>query len=153
LWRYPGKKLAVSFLTLLIIGGIIRITTTIFEQKNKEIFIYALNQGRAIDFMNRSRLFYFEEVASKDYSYSILPNRSALRAIDSNPLMAFQKEETLKLFLPEMEGNLILENQELIISDPGPDRIVFQWEEGTWEKSELYDTLKLGEKAFKVRFK
>ncbi len=153
LWRYPGKKLAVSFLTLLIIGGIIRITTTIFEQKNKEIFIYALHQGRAIDFMNRSRLFYFEEVASKDYSYSILPNRSALRAIDSNPLMAFQKEETLKLFLPEMEGNLILENQELIISDPGPDRIVFQWEEGTWEKSELYDTLKLGEKAFKVRFK
>jgi competence protein ComEC len=150
---YPGKKLAVSFLTLLIFGGILRVTGAVFQQKNKEIFIYALNHGRAIDFMNRSRLYYFEEVASKDFSYSILPNRSALKAIESNPLLAFQKEETLKLILPETGGSLTLNNQELIFSDSGPERTVFEWKEGYWEKSELRDTLKLGEKALKVRFK
>jgi len=153
LWRYPGKKLVISFLTLIMIGGILRITGTIFQQKNKEIFIYALNQGRAIDFMNRSSLYHFEEMDSKDYSYSILPNRGALRAIDSNSLLAFQKEKGLELVLPEIDGNLLLQDKELIFSDFGPFRTVFEWKEGSWEKSELGDTLRLGEKALKVRFK
>jgi len=153
LWRYPGKKLVITFLTLIMIGGILRITGTIFQQKNKEIFIYALNQGRAIDFMNRASLYHFEEMDSKDYSYSILPNRGALRAIDSNSLLAFQKEKGLELVLPEIDGNLLLQDKELIFSDFGPFRTVFEWKEGSWEKSELGDTLRLGEKALKVRFK
>lgn len=153
LWLYPGKKLAVSFLILLVFGGVFRSTGTIFQQKEREMFVYTLNRGKAIDYLSGSMLFYFEEVDPKNYSYSILPNRSALKVKDSRPLFAFQKDEALNLFLPEYQGSLSIENQQLIFSGFGSDRTVFEWEEGSWKKSESFDTLKLGENAWKVRFK
>lgn len=153
LWLYPGKKLAVSFLILLIFGGILRVTGTIFQKKEKEMFVYDLNQGQAIDLLNHSMLYYFEEVDPKDYSYSILPNRSALNPKDAKPLLAFQKGEALNLILPEYQGSLTIENQQLIFSGFGSDRTVFEWKEGSWKKSESLDTLKLEGKALKVRFK
>ena len=153
LWLYPGKKMATSFLTLLFLGGLLRLSGTFFHHKDKEMFVYALNRGNAIDLMDGFILYYFGDFDTKDYSYSILPNRSMLRPIDSKPLLAFQKEETVKLVAPKIKGDFILQNQHLIFSGLGLDRTVFEWEEGSWKKSELKDTLKLGEKALKIRFK
>ncbi|WP_373496071.1 ComEC/Rec2 family competence protein [Aquiflexum sp.] len=153
LWLYPSRKLGIAFLTVIILAGILRVTEFIFQQKNKELIIYALNQGRAIDFLDRSSLYSFEENISRDYTYSILPNRSALKTFNSYSMLAFQTEQGLELVLPGIDGNLLLLDQQLIFKDNQPEKDVLEWKDGSWQKSKMSDTLELGEKALKVRFK
>ncbi|WP_373523638.1 ComEC/Rec2 family competence protein [Aquiflexum sp.] len=153
LWVYPGKKLGITFLTLIIIAGIIRVIDVIFQHRNRELYIYGLNQGKAMDFLYKASLYSFEENISKDYTYSILPNRSALKTFNSYSILAFQTEQGLDLILPEIDGNLLLQDQLLILTDNLQDKDVFEWKDGSWQKSKISDTLDLGEKALKVRFK
>ncbi|WP_194972346.1 ComEC/Rec2 family competence protein [Aquiflexum lacus] len=153
LWVYPGRKLGITVVVLIFIAGIFRVTGIVFQQKSRELYIYALNQGMAVDFLDRSSLYSFEENVSKDYTYSILPNRSDLKFINSHSLMAFLNEEGLELTLPDIQANLLIHDHQLILSEKVPDRDIFRWKDGTWEKTKLSDTLDLNEKAFKVRFK
>lgn len=153
LWMYPGRKLAIIFMTMISLGGILRVVEVIFRQQDKELYIYALNQGRAIDFLERSGLYSFEENISKDYTYSILPNRNAMKTLNSHSMVAYQNGEGLDLVFPEIDGNLLLQDQQLIFNDNLPVRDVFEWEDGSWQKIQMSDTLELGEKALKVRFK
>jgi competence protein ComEC len=153
LWVYPGRKLVITFLVIVSIAGILRLINNIFQQKNRELYIYALSQGTAMDFLDRSSLYSFEEHVSKDYTYRILPNRSALKFFDSHSLMAFLNEKGLELTFPDLEANLLLQNRQLIFTDTLPNKEVFEWKEGTWKKTKMSDTLDLGENALKVRFK
>lgn len=153
MWVYPGRKLGITVLAIVVIAGILRVTPILFRQKNRELYIYALNQGMAMDFLDRFSLYSFEEHVSKDFTYSILPNRSALKFINSHSLLTFLNEEGLELAFPEFEANLLLQNQQLIFPENVSDRDIFQWKDGRWEIIELSDTLDLNEKALKVRFK
>lgn len=153
LWINPGKKLAFSFLIVLVFFGVMRILNSIAEKERKELLFYSLDKGMAVDFISGANLFYMDDALPEDISYRVQPNRAALKANPRYPLKMLQKENQIKIPLPDPGADIDLFDKSFSLSLSNKRGSVYEWNSHKWEQIMPKDTLSLSGNALKVRFK
>lgn len=149
----PGKRLAYSFMIVLVFFGVFRIFNSIDENKRNEFLFYAIDQGMAVDFISGTNLFYLDEASAGDISYKVQPNRTALGAKAYYPLEVLQKENQLKIPMPDPELDIDLFGKSISFSPSDKIGLVYEWNSDKWEQIIPKDTLGMDGNALKVRFK
>lgn len=148
-----GKRLAYSFMIVLIFFGVFRIFNSIDENNRNEFLFYAIDQGMAVDFISGTNLFYLDEASAGDISYKVQPNRTALGAKAYYPLEVLQKENQLKIPMPDPELDIDLFGKSISFSPSDKIVLVYEWNSDKWEQIIPKDTLGMDGNALKVRFK
>ncbi|SMD41611.1 competence protein ComEC [Aquiflexum balticum DSM 16537] len=153
LWVNPGKKPAIAFLLFLIFFGVIRILNSIEDKNRQELLFYSIDKGLAVDFISGNNLFYLDDASSADISYKVQPNRTALGAKALYPLKVLQKENQVKIPMPDPGLDIDLLGRSISFSSLDKTGSIYEWNTIKWEQIIPKDTLSIDGNALKVRFK
>lgn len=143
----PGKKLLYTLMVVLMGIGFLRVYSRIDDNSKKEVTLYGLDNGIAIDFFYKGDLYVFEDLNDHDLGLKVHPYRNRTKSNSIWPLRAFQLDQNLLVCLPGNLGDIIIESDQI---DFGRVGNCFHWDEGKWRAQNLENPIKLGGGAQKI---
>jgi competence protein ComEC len=152
LWFYPGRRLAYTLVTLLLLIGIFRMVSAFIPNKKNELILYAAGKGFAIDYQIGENLFWFDQASDQDISYKVLPNRNAAGAKSRFPLVAFDSKNGVEIPFPGKTKSLIIKNNFAHLPEGIHDFRMYKWNEDKWQTLPKTDSIPLGEHSYKLIF-
>jgi competence protein ComEC len=152
LWLYPGRKLAYTFVTMLLLIGVFRVIFTFIPNGKNEIILYAAGDGFAIDYQMGGNLFWFDQASDQDISYKVLPNRNASGTKPRFPLMAFDSKGGIEIPFPRKTESLFIQKNVIHLSEGIDDFSMYKWNKDKWEALPKTDSIPLGGHSYKLIF-
>jgi competence protein ComEC len=152
LWLYPGRRLAYTLVTLLLLIGIFRMVSAFIPNKKNEIILYAAGKGFAIDYQFGENLFWFDQASDQAISYKVMPNRNAAGAKSRFPLVAFDSKDGAEIPFPRKMESLIIQKNVLHLPEGMDDFSMYKWNEDKWEALPKTDSIPLGGHSYKLIF-
>lgn len=146
----PGKRALFTLFVLLTGIGLYRGYAIIEDISRKEILIYGLEKGIAIDVLFEGDLYAFEDLNDKDLQYKVNPNRKKISSNTTFPLLAFYSGENLLIYLPGNLGYIMIQSDQIDVVNEGRKEQFYVWAEGEWQVKAKGRPFDLGGEAQKI---
>ncbi|WP_304517780.1 ComEC/Rec2 family competence protein [Cecembia rubra] len=148
----PNKKVLWMIVAILFIGSMSRVIERITDFNRKELMVYRLDKGLAIDFLYQGKLFVFDQAEENELKYKVIANRERKSSGGFLPLIPDSSEENLKFRFPYGQ-TVSIQDEKIHFKDCDASALgIFQWESGIWRKIEYNDSISRTENALKVVF-
>lgn len=113
----PYKRLVIAIMGVLFLGTIVHWKTFIRQLDRHEIYLYTLQSGRAIDYLQGKSMFTWNSnTPQEDIEYRVLPNRVKLGIKASEPIPIRHLPDQGAFFLPHQKI-ISIDGQKLIFDN------------------------------------
>ncbi|WP_215224508.1 ComEC/Rec2 family competence protein [Echinicola shivajiensis] len=149
LYEFKRKIYAFMFLVLCFIGVTHHHLGWFLKTQKNELYVYCLNKGIAIDYFSKGQYYKFNwDLPLKEQVFKVDPHRESLASQSIYELKSQNIGSHRLVFLPNGETLLVNKNY-LNISDVNTNEL-FYFDKENWKVLTHRDSLRLGEKAFKI---
>ncbi|MCH7412868.1 ComEC family competence protein [Belliella sp. R4-6] len=145
----PQKNYLYITLFVLLVYGAFGILTVIVKP-DSSLIIYSTKSGLAIDY--KGLYFFDHELDVADLEYKVLPNRKANEVNESLPMVWFENDSEWLVPLPDQKEYFKISKSKYFITNTQLF-VVQKFVNGQWESANEQDSLRIGETAYKLRFK
>ncbi|MCH7399291.1 competence protein ComEC family protein [Belliella sp. DSM 107340] len=145
----PHKYYLYSILFVLLVNGAFGVIKVILKP-DSSLVIYSTKSGLSIDY--KGLYFFDHELDVADLEYKVLPNRKANEVNESLPMVWFDNEKEWLVPLPDQKEYLKISKSKHFIANTKLFA-VHKFVNDQWETANEQDSLRIGETAYKLRFK
>lgn len=151
-WEFGNKRNLTWTAFFLIFFWSVSSIKNELSKPGEELIIYQGKKGNMFDFSSNGKLYSWNQgLEPEEISFVVGPNRIANQWSQFPEELSAGKAEGVKLDFPFHSLEFSSDQNQLYFSTENP-KIIQIWEVDRWENLDNSDSLKLGEKAFRILF-
>jgi competence protein ComEC len=151
-WEFGDKRNLTWTAFFLIFFWAVSLVKNELSKPDEELIIYQGKKGNMFDFSSNGQLYSWNQgLEPEEISFVVGPNRIANQWSQFPEMLSAGKEEDAKLAFPFHSIGFSSDQNQLYFSTEIPKTIQI-WENDRWKNLVNSDSLKLGDKAFRILF-
>lgn len=151
-WEFGDKRNLTWTAFFLIFFWSVSSVKNELSKPEEELIIYQGKKGNMFDFSSNGKLYSWNQgLEPEEISFVVGPNRIANQWSQFPEMLSAGKAEGVKLVFPFHSIGFSSDQNQLYFSTETP-KLIQIWEGDRWGNLDNSDSLKLGEKAFRILF-